>query len=394
MSVMTTSNTLMNNYARFPLRVVKGKGNTVWDENGNAYLDFTSGIAVTSLGHCPPKVSERVHQQIDTLWHCSNMFHIPLQEELAEKLTSISGLDRAFFCNSGAEANEAAIKIARRYAQRVKNEDRYEIITFQQSFHGRTLATLTATGQDKVKDGFGPLPEGFLSVPYNDLEALKAAITPKTCAILLELVQGEGGVVPADPEWVKQIRQLCDEQGILLMIDEIQTGIGRTGTWFAFQQYGIKPDVITVAKALASGIPIGAIVADEHVAEALAPGTHGTTFGGNPVAVAAAIATLETIEEENLLERVNQLHTYLFDKCKDIQAKHPAKVVDVRGKGLLLGVVLHEPVAADVLQVVREKNVLLYQAGPQVIRLLPTFITTEAEIDLAMQALEEAVAAL
>lgn len=380
---------LMNNYVKWPVRLVKAKGNLIWDDQGKEYLDFTSGIGVTSLGHVPPAVAARLHEQLDTLWHCSNLVHVPMQEELADKLAELSGLDRAFFCNSGAEANEALIKIARRFAQKVKNEARHEVITFQQSFHGRTLATLTATGQEKVKDGFSPLPDGFKTVLYNDMDALRAAVSEKTCAILLELVQGEGGVHPADPVWVKQVRQLCDEKGILLLIDEIQTGIGRTGSWFAFQQYGIKPDAISLAKALGSGFPVGAILATEQVAAAFAPGTHGTTFGGNPLAMAAGLATLQTMEQENMLERVNQLHGLLINRLKQIQSAYPEKVLGVRGKGLLLGLEITAP--ADILGYAREKGLLLLQAGPQVVRFLPSFITTEAEIDQAASILEEAI---
>lgn len=386
MQTVVNSCNLMNNYSRWPIRLIKGEGNTVWDEAGRAYLDFSSGIAVTSLGHVPPKVAKRLHQQIDTLWHSSNLFGQPLQEQLAEKLAGLSGLDRAFFCNSGAEANEGAIKLARRFAQKIKGEERYEVITFEQSFHGRTLATLTATGQDKVKDGFAPLPAGFVTVAYNDLAAVKNAVTDKTCAIMLELVQGEGGVRPADPNWIKELRKLCDEQGILLIIDEVQTGIGRTGSWFAYQQYEIVPDIVTVAKGLGSGFPVGAVLAKEYVAEAFSPGTHGTTFGGNPLAMTAGIATLDTIEEENLLERVNQLHTYFMAQLKQLAVEFPDKIVAVRGKGLLLGIEMTEPVA-DILSFLRDQGVILLQAGPQVVRLLPSFITTEQEIDRAVEAL-------
>lgn len=391
MSTVTASTHLMNNYARWPISLVKGQGNQVWDDKGNQYLDFTSGIAVTSLGHVPPKVTAKLHEQLDTLWHCSNLMHIPQQEVLAEKLSRLSGLDRAFFCNSGAEANEALIKIARRYAQKVKGTDKYEVITFEQSFHGRTLATLTATGQAKVKDGFLPLPEGFVTVPYNDLAAVQGAITDKTCAIMLELVQGEGGVHPADVEWVQSLRELCDQHGLLLLVDEIQTGIGRTGTWFAFQQYGVKPDAISLAKGLGSGFPIGAMVATAEVAEAFSPGTHGTTFGGNPLATTAGIATLETMEEEQILEKVAAIHNTLVDALKKLQAAHPEKISGIRGKGLLLGVELTTP-ANDVIHAAREKGVILLSAGPQVLRLLPSFVTTQAEIEQVITVLDEILA--
>ncbi|WP_289140183.1 aspartate aminotransferase family protein [uncultured Brevibacillus sp.] len=390
MSTVTAPMHLMNNYARWPISLVKGQGNQVWDDTGKQYLDFTSGIAVTSLGHVPPKVTAKLHEQLDTLWHCSNLVHVPQQGVLAEKLSRLSGLDQAFFCNSGAEANEGLIKLARRYAQKVKGNDRYEIITFEQSFHGRTLATLTATGQDKVKDGFAPLPQGFVTVPYNDLAAVQAAITDKTCAIMLELVQGEGGVHPADEAWVKALRELCDTHGLLLLVDEIQTGIGRTGTWFAFQQYGVKPDAISLAKGLGSGFPIGAVVATNEVAEAFAPGTHGTTFGGNPLAATAGIATLETMEEENILDGVAHIHSLLMKELEKLKAEHPDKVSTIRGKGLLLGVELTIP-AVDAVTYAREKGVILLMAGPQVVRLLPSFVTTEEEVKHAIAVLSEAL---
>ncbi|WJQ81102.1 aspartate aminotransferase family protein [Brevibacillus brevis] len=381
---------LMNNYARWPISLVKGQGNQVWDDQGRQYLDFTSGIAVTSLGHVPPKVTAKLHEQLDTLWHCSNLVHVPQQEILAEKLSRLSGLDQAFFCNSGAEANEGLIKLARRYAQKIKGTDRYEIISFEQSFHGRTLATLTATGQEKVKDGFAPLPQGFVTVPYNDLDAVKSAITDKTCAIMLELVQGEGGVHPAEEAWVKALRELCDAHGLLLLIDEIQTGIGRTGKWFAFQHYDVKPDAISLAKGLGSGFPIGAVVATKEVAEAFAPGAHGTTFGGNPLAATAGIATLTTMEEEQILERVAHIHDVLIKELEKLKAEHPDKVVTVRGKGLLLGVELTIP-AGEPVAYAREKGVILLIAGPQVVRLLPSFVTTDEEVKQAITVLSEAL---
>ncbi|MGN7469364.1 aspartate aminotransferase family protein [Brevibacillus sp. SAFN-007a] len=390
MSTATAPVHVMNNYARWPISLVKGQGNQVWDDRGKPYLDFTSGIAVTSLGHVPPKVTAKLHEQLDTLWHCSNLVHIPQQEILAEKLSRLSGLDQAFFCNSGAEANEALIKLARRYAQKVKGENRYEVITFEQSFHGRTLATLTATGQEKVKDGFAPLPPGFVTVPYNDLAAVRSAITDKTCAIMLELVQGEGGVHPAEEAWVQALRGLCDEHGLLLLVDEIQTGIGRTGTWFAFQQYGVKPDAISLAKGLGSGFPIGAVVATKEVADAFSPGTHGTTFGGNPLATTAGIATLTIMEEERMLERVAHIHKVLMQELEKLHAEHPDKVATIRGKGLLLGVELTIP-AGDVVAYARERGVIFLTAGPQVVRLLPSFVTTDEEVKQAMSVLGEAL---
>jgi len=391
MSTVTTAAHLMNTYPKWPIRPVKGQGNRVWDDKGREYLDATSGIGVNALGHVPPTVAKRLHEQVDTLWHASNLVEHPLQEQLAEKLAAISGLDRAFFCNSGAEANEAAIKLARRYMQKVKGEERYEIITFKQSFHGRTLATLTATGQEKVKEGFLPLPEGFVHLPYNDVQAAQEAISPKTCAVMLELVQGEGGVNPAEEAWVKELRKLCDTHGALLIIDEIQTGMGRTGEWFSFQHYGIKPDIISVAKALGSGFPVGAILATEEVAQGFTPGTHGTTFGGNPLAMVAGIATVETMIAEQAPAKVKALHQQLMTRLQTIQQGHPDKVKAIRGKGLLLGLETAQP-AADLITYIREQHsILLLVAGPQVVRLLPSYITTEDEIEKIAAALEDAI---
>ncbi|MCP1357576.1 acetylornithine transaminase [Aneurinibacillus migulanus] len=383
---------LFPNYGRWPIRIVKGEGNYLWDEAGNRYLDLVAGIAVTSLGNVPPQVKAKVQEQLDTLWHCSNLFEIPLQEQVAEKLTSLTCGNRAFFCNSGAEANEAAVKLARRYMQKIKQQPRYEIITFKQSFHGRTLATLTATGQAKVKDGFDPLPEGFVTVPYNDKEALTAAVTEKTCAIMLELIQGEGGVHPASTEFVDHIKGICAEHGLLLIVDEVQTGIGRTGKWFAYQHYDIEPDIITIAKGLGSGFPIGAIVGKEELAEAFSPGTHGTTFGGNPLACATALATLETIEDNGYLARVEELGAYFIKKLNGL-ADRRTDIVGVRGKGLMIGVELVSE-AAPVVAKMRESHILLLQAGPNVLRLLPPFTIEKDEIDLAMQTLEEALDAV
>lgn len=388
--VIETGSHLMQNYSRWPIALTKGSGNRVWDLHGNAYLDFTSGIAVTSLGHVPPLVTKRLHEQLDLLWHSSNLFQHPLQEVLAAKLAALSGLPRAFFCNSGAEANEAAIKIARRYAQSVKKENRWEVITFTQSFHGRTLATLTATGQDKVKEGFLPLPEGFRTVPFNDLQALEEAISPATCAVMLELVQGEGGVVPADPEWVKGIRDLCDRHGLLLIADEIQTGMGRTGTWFAFQQYGVRPDVVSLAKGLGSGFPVGAILATEEVAQAFSAGAHGSTFGGNPLAMTAAIATIDEMMERDVLRRVNHLHSVLMEQLGHLQKEYSSLVLEVRGKGLLIGMVCSRPVA-DLLAALQKRGVLLLQAGTHVVRFLPSFVTTEEEVSEMIDALRESL---
>lgn len=310
-----TESSLFQTYARYPISLVKGKGSWLWDDQGNRYLDFMCGLAVTSLGHAPEKVGAKLKAQIDELWHVSNLFQIPGQEKAAALLTANTCADAVFFCNSGAEANEAAIKVARRYHQKVKGTDRYEVITFAQSFHGRTLATLTATGQDKVKEGFLPLPAGFVTVPLHDIPALEAAIGPNTAAIMLEMVQAEGGVYPVEPEFVKHVRKLCDEHGLLLIVDEVQTGMGRTGKLFAHEHYGIEPDVFTVAKGIGSGFPVGAMLGKGFLRDAFTPGSHATTFGGTPLASSVVIATIETMLEDRLPERAAEMGEYLMSSC-------------------------------------------------------------------------------
>jgi acetylornithine/N-succinyldiaminopimelate aminotransferase len=384
---------LFPNYARWPITIVKGEGNYLFDENGKKYLDLVSGIAVTSLGNVPPQVKAKVMAQIDTLWHCSNLFHIPQQEKLADKLTSISCADRVFFCNSGAEANEAGIKLARKYGNKT---GRYEVITFDHSFHGRTLATLTATGQDKVKIGFDPLPTGFVTVPYNDIEALKLALTDKTIAIMMEMIQGEGGVHPADPAWVEQVVQLCKEKDLLFIVDEVQTGIGRTGKWFAHQHYGIEPDIITMAKGLGSGLPIGAMMAKEFLADTFGPGSHGSTFGGNPIVTTSGLATLEAIEP--LLGEITAKGNYfkkLLSAPVGAQQTVPGttrNLSNVRGEGLILGIEFDFEVA-PLLVKLREEGILALGAGPKVLRILPPFTITYEEIDLAVEKIQKAVEA-
>lgn len=385
-------NSLMSTYARFPLTLVKGKGSYVWDDQGNQYLDYTSGIAVCNLGHVPNYVKEKVEEQLASLWHCSNLYHIPIQEKLASLLVEHSCADQVFFSNSGAEANEGAIKLARRYAQKVLNTDKYEVVTFKQSFHGRTLATLSATGQEKIQQGFQPLMPGFRYLPYNDIEALDQLVGEKTCAVLLELVQGEGGVVSADPKWLSKLVELCKKNNLLLMIDEIQTGIGRTGTMFAYQQFNIEPDVLTLAKGLGSGFPIGAILAKKEVAQAFDPGSHGSTFGGNPLATTAGVATVEYILEENILQKATEIAEYL--NVKFIELKNEFAVIEeIRGKGLLTGLLIPEK-AADVVNKAREKKVLILLAGPNVVRILPPLTTTKEEVDQFVAILKDVLQSL
>lgn len=380
-----TQSALFSTYSRYPINLVKGHGSWVWDDKGNRYLDFMSGLAVVNLGHAPEKVKEKVKAQLDDLWHVSNLFQIPVQEKAAKLLTEVSCADAVFFCNSGAEANEAAIKLARRYHQKVKGTDRFEVITFEQSFHGRTLATLTATGQQKVKDGFLPLPAGFVTVPLHDMEALKAAIGPNTAAVMLEMVQAEGGVHPVDRGFVQELAALCKQEGLLLIIDEVQTGMGRTGTWFAHEQYGIEPDIFTVAKGIASGLPAGAMLAKNYLREAFTPGTHASTFGGNPVSASAVVATIETMREENIPERAAEMGNYLVERLRASLAEIPF-VKEVRGLGLLIGIECEGPVA-DLVTAGQNKKLLFVTAGPNVIRLLPNLKVSKEEIDQAVDTL-------
>lgn len=383
----TAISPVMATYARFPVTLVKGKGSYVWDDQGEKYLDFTSGIATCNLGHVPDVVKEKLEEQLQNLWHCSNLYHIPNQEELAGLLVENSCGDQVFFCNSGAEANEAAIKIARRYAQKIKGTDKFEVVTFKQSFHGRTMATLSATGQEKIQKGFYPLVPGFDYLAFNDFASLEALAERKPVAVLLEMIQGEGGVIPADPEWVAKLAEICKENDILLMVDEIQTGIGRTGTLFAYQQYNIEPDVISCAKGLGSGLPIGAIIAKEKVAKAFDPGSHGSTFGGNPFVTAAGVATIKHIVSSDLLTHVNEIASFLDEQLLDLKDKF-SFIKDVRGKGLLKGLVV-EGNAPDIVQKAIGQKLLILTAGPNVVRILPPLTAVKEEISEFKERLEK-----
>lgn len=370
--------TLMNTYGTRTLTLTKGAGSRVWDDQGKSYLDAISGIAVCGLGHAHPAVTAAISQQAATLLHVSNLYNIPQQQRLADLLIEQSGMQKAFFSNSGAEANEAAIKIARKYGndKGVKNP---AIIVMANSFHGRTLATLSATGNSKVQIGFEPLVEGFIRVPYNDVAAVEAAANehPNIVAILVEPVQGEGGVRVPAADYLNQLRAICDAHDWLLMLDEIQTGNGRTGTYFAFQHNSILPDVVTTAKGLGNGMPIGACLAAGKAADVLQPGNHGTTFGGNPLACSAGIAVIETLKAENLVARARQLGDKLLADFKAALANHP-KVVDIRGKGLMIGIELNAP-CPELVEKGRAKGILINVTSVNTIRLLPTFILTDAE---------------
>lgn len=380
---------IMNTYNRLPLALVRGEGSYVWDSSGRKYLDFVTGLAVNSLGHRHPRVIEAVRTQLELLFHCSNLYWSSPQVELARLLVENSGLDKVFFCNSGAEANEGAIKLARKYARKKWGPGKFEIISMLKSFHGRTLATLAATGQEKFRRGFEPIPPGFIHVPFNDIHALETAVGPATCAVLLEPVQGEGGVYVGGKEYLKQVRRLCDDAGLLLVLDEVQCGMGRTGKLFAFQHYDIKPDIVTLAKALGGGLPIGAMLATAEVAAAFSPGDHASTFGGNPVACAAGVAVIKAILEEELTLNAARMGEYLIAKLGELKSKHP-KILEVRGLGLLIGLELEAGGSAVVNSCYR-RGLLVNCIGENVIRLLPPLNTTKEEVDQAVSILEEAL---
>lgn len=377
---------LIETYTRWPIEPVKAAGTHIWDREGREYLDFTSGIGVVNVGHCHPHVVQSVEKQLHTLWHVSNLFTIPAQEMLAQRLTEASHLDAAFFCNSGAEANEAAIKLVRKAAHETQGISRPEIISFTRSFHGRTLATLTATGQDKVKNGFAPLPDGFVTVQWGDIKDLQNAVTPNTAAVLLEVVQGEGGVLPAVVDWLHEVAQFCYDHHIWLIVDEIQTGMGRTGTLFAHEQFGIKPDVVTLAKGLGNGFPIGCLLATADAAAHFTPGSHGSTFGGNPLAMQAGLAVMDVLQQPGLLNAVQQKGEKLKDDLAERLSASPY-VKDVRGLGLMVGIVLHKPQAAQLIPLIYQQGLLVLPAGADVIRLLPPLTVSEAEIEQAVDTL-------
>jgi len=376
---------IMSTYKRHSLVLTRGLGVHVWDSEGRGYLDLVGGIAVCALGHAHPKVVAAIQEQVENLSHVSNLYHIVPQILLARLLVENSPFDKAFFCNSGAEANEAAIKLARKYASEQMG-GRYELITMQDSFHGRTLATVTATAQERFHVGFEPLPAGFRYVPYNDLPALEAAVTEKTCGVLVEPIQGESGVVIPDPGYLPGIRRICDEKGLLMIADEVQTGIGRTGMLFACEQTEVVPDMITLAKALGNGFPIGALLAKEKIAAAFVPGSHGSTFGGNPLACAAALATLETILDEGILENCRKVGAYFLSRLGELKEKHP-RIREVRGQGLILAVELTVP-GAEFVEKCMEKGLLINSTNGNVLRFVPPLILTRQDVDKAVGILD------
>jgi acetylornithine/N-succinyldiaminopimelate aminotransferase len=393
---------VMSTYARFPLALDRGAGCRVWDTQGREYLDFVAGIATCTLGHAHPAMVEAVTRQIQKLHHVSNLYYIPEQGELAQWIVEHSCADRVFFCNSGAEANEAAIKLARKYAHTVLDIDKPIILTANASFHGRTLATITATGQPKYQKYFDPLVPGFEYVPYNDVSAFEAAISEldegdyRVAAILIEPLQGEGGVRPGDIAYFQKLRRLCDETGILLIFDEVQVGMGRTGKLWGYEYLGVEPDIFTSAKGLGGGIPIGAMMSKKFC-DVFQPGEHASTFGGNPFVCGVALAVCQTLEKENILPNVEARGTQLRDGLNAIAAKYPHVISQVRGWGLINGMELQADIqltAADIVQKALEQGLLLVPAGPKVVRFVPPLIVTEAEVNLALQAVEQAIASL
>ena len=383
---------LLQNYKQQPVVLERGQGTRVWDADGREYLDLLGGIATLPFGHCHPEITAAVKAQLEKLWHVSNVFYSEPQIALAEKLLLLSGLDRAFFCNSGAEANEALIKMARKTQKDRGQTERVEFVCFERSFHGRTLATVTATGQPKYQKGFEPLPPGFLHVPYGDLEAVRRAVGPRTAAVLVEPIQGEGGVRLAPEGFLRALRLLCDEVGLLLLVDEVQTGLGRTGRMFAFQHAGIRPDGFSLAKGLGNGLPIGAMVCTEEAGRALVPGTHGSTFGGNPVTAAAALATLGLASDPALLTANRAKGEHFLAGLRQLQAQLPNQVVDVRGQGLLLGVELALD-GGPIVGRMREQGVLCNLAGERTIRFAPAYVVTLEEMDRGVLALRRALMA-
>lgn len=384
--IQKTDDTIFQTYLRQGKAFVKGAGTLLTDEDGKTYIDFLAGIAVCNLGHCHPAVTQAIESQARTLVHVSNLFYTMPQADLAAMLVEKSFADRVFFANSGAEANEAAIKLARRYFQSRGEKNRFRIITMEQSFHGRTMATLTATGQDKIKKGFYPLLPGFSHVPFNDINALEQELDDTVCAVMLEPVQGEGGVIPADPVYLKQVRTLCTETNTLLIFDEIQTGMGRCGTLFAHELYGVAPDIMTLAKALANGVPMGAMLATQEAATGFEIGSHATTFGGTPLATAAALAVLTIIADPGFLDKVNEKGAYFREKLLELKEKHP-RIQDIRGKGLLMGMEIDQD-AGFFVENCFKKGFIINGIQDKILRFAPPLIVEKREIDALVAVLD------
>ncbi|MBN2398122.1 MAG: acetylornithine transaminase [Deltaproteobacteria bacterium] len=377
---------IMGTYARLPIVLVRGEGARVWDAEGKEYLDFLAGIAVCALGHSNPQVSSAICAQARTLMHVSNIYHIEPQIRLAALLVEHSFADKVFFCNSGAEANEAAIKLARKYAHGRMNGSQYRIISMRNSFHGRTLATLTATGQERFQNGFDPLPTGFDYVPYDDLISLERAVTEDVCAVMLEVIQGEGGIRVPEEGYLEGVRRICDDKGVLMILDEVQTGMGRTGDLFAYEKSGVVPDIMTLAKALGNGFPVGAMLATDEVAASFTPGSHASTFGGNPLAMAAGLAVMESLLDGGVLDNCREVGAYLFKRLEELKGEH-AVVREVRGRGLMIGVELSVE-GAGIVRGCMERGLLLNCTCGNVLRFVPPLIITKEDVDRAVAVLD------
>jgi predicted acetylornithine/succinylornithine family transaminase len=379
---------VMNTYGRYPVVLRKGRGMRVWSSDGREYLDFVGGVAVNILGHCHPRVVIAIQKQAQRLIHVSNYYYIEPQIKLAKLLVENSFADKVFFCNSGAEAVEAAIKLARKYAKEQVDRSRFEIIAAKNSFHGRTLAAVSATGQEKFQKGFEPLVPGFRHVPFNDVKALRKAVTADTCAILLEPIQGEGGVRVPDEDYLKKVRDLCNEHDLLLILDEVQTGMGRTGKLFAYEHFGIIPDIMAIAKGLGGGVPIGAMLATDKVASGFQPGNHASTFGGNPLVCAAAVATIETLLEDGfILDQCNRMSKYFTEKLEQVKSKFPSLVKEIRGRGLLIGMALTTE-GDPIVRACLEKGILINCAAGNVLRFIPPLIVQRKDIDHLIEILQ------
>ena len=379
---------VMHTYARLPVVLTRGEGARVWDTSGKCYLDFLGGIAVNGVGHCHPRVVKAIQDQAATLIHTSNLYYTEPQARLAKRLCEISDFTKVFFCNSGAEANEAALKIARKHGKTF-GPDKFKIVTAHRSFHGRTMATVTATAQPKYQEPFLPLVPGFEYVPFNDFDALARVVDDATCAVLLEPIQGEGGVYPADREYLEAARRLCDKYGALLIFDEIQTGVGRTGNWWAYQHYVVVPDVMTLAKSLGGGVPIGACLARGAAASTLVPGDHGSTFAGNPLAASAALAVLEAVEEENLRENAREVGAYFAERLRE--SPLASRITEVRGLGLMIGAQLAQPQAKRVMLDCLKHGLIINAVGDSILRFLPPLIITKDDVDQAITMIAEAL---
>ncbi len=385
--IAATEKYVMKTYGRFPVTLVHGKGCRVWDTEGKEYIDFLSGIGVNGLGHGHPSLLKAIREQSEKLLHVSNLYHIESQTGLARLLVEHSFADKAFFCNSGAEANEAAIKLARKFAKDKGEPDRFEIVTMKQSFHGRTMATISATGQEKFHKGFEPLLSGFKYIPFNDISAAEEAVTEKTCAVLLEPVQGEGGVHPADRDYLLALQALCKNKGALLIYDEVQCGMGRTGKLFAYEHYGVEPDIMTLAKSLGGGIPIGAMLAKDNVADSFSPGTHASTFGGNPLACSAGIAVMNTLLSPGFFEAVAERADYFLNRLTELKKNH-AVIREIRSLGLMIGMELTDE-GTSIVNECLKRGFLINCAMGNVLRFLPPLIIDNEEIDLLVSVLDD-----